>query len=226
MTILLVNYRYRFLTFFVGFLAILVAVKKYRAMLLKIFIPMFLFISAFYLFISAFFGRTSLLDRFLLSNYENDVDSLRRRVVMLGQAWEVFTQFPIFGVGTGNYKDNVQVTYERFGGRVYEPFYKILQNVYAYPHNWFVLVLAENGLVGFLILMWVLYSFFSIDAWLYKNLKNEKHLIFITLSIISWLYVFANLFTMMHNSLPMVIIFWAFRGMIERIYYEKKYING
>jgi len=218
--VLLVNYRYRFLTFLFGAGGMIGLLKKGKKKIILTMSMLFTTIFCLYLVISIALGRTTLIDRFLLKSYRDDVDSLRRRIVMIGQAWELFTEHPVFGVGVGNYRDNVQVTYERFGGRTYEPYYKILQNVYAYPHNWYLLVLAENGIVGFLILMWLLFSFLKIDLFLYKRLTDKKLLVFLSFALISYCYLFANLFTMMHNSLPMVIIFWACRGMIERIYYE------
>ena len=222
MAIFLTNYRYRFLTFIVAIAAFIFFLKdKSKKIFFKFFTIAFTAIFGFYLLVMAFLGGQYIVNRFLLQNYENDVDSLRRRGVMMSQAWNLFLKFPVFGVGVGNYKDNVDVVYERFGGRVYEPFYKILQNVYAYPHNWFLLVLAENGIVGFFILLWLLYVFLKSDIFLYKRLKEKQFLMFLTISATSWLYVFANLFTPLHNSLPMVIFFWTFRGMIERIYYNE-----
>jgi O-antigen ligase len=81
-------------------------------------------------------------------------------------------------------------------------------------------VLAENGLVGFFALLYLLYFFAKTDIYLYKKLKGDSHSIFLTFSIISWLYVFANQFTPLSNSQPMVIFFWVFRGMIDRIYFD------
>jgi len=160
-----------------------------------------------------------------MKDYSEDVVSVERRFVMYEQAIDIFIQHPILGVGLGNYKDNVQIVYSRYGGRVYEPNYKILQNVYAYPHNWYLTVLAENGAVGFLILTWVLATFLQMDLRLARKLKDDELIIFATISSISWLYLFANLFTMMHVSLPMVIIFWSMRGFIERMYQNKKLIK-
>lgn len=218
--ILLVNYRYRFLTYILGFVAVSLFTKQFAPLIRKTTISLLIILSAIYFSLSLAYFRSTILDRFLIRNYADDQVSIDRRIVMYKQALELFIEKPILGVGLGNYKDNVQIVYSRFGGRTYEPYYKILQNVYAYPHNWFLTVLAENGIVGFAVLMWLLYMFFTMDLRLYRKLTGDSLLTFVIISAIGWLFVFANLFTMMHVSLPMVIVFWACRGMIERIYLD------
>ncbi|MFZ2024774.1 MAG: O-antigen ligase family protein [Microgenomates group bacterium] len=220
-SVYLTMYRYRFLTFVVGTFAYLSSIfslvsKKMIAYAAGFFILLF----GVYMIIAVSLGKTTIIDRFLLEDKKADYDSIRRRFVMIGQAWELFTEYPIFGVGVGNYKDNVQVTYTTFGGRTYEPYYKVLQNVYAYPHNWFMQVLAENGIVGFIVLMYLLYTFGRIDLRLMQKLKGNRKLLFLAFSVSSWLYVFANQFTPLNNSQPMVIFFWLFRGIIERTYQQ------
>lgn len=194
--------------------------KKYRKKILLLCAGTLGVIFFVYMGISFIFSRNTIIDRFLMKSQADDVTSVERRFVMYRQAIEVFLNSPVIGVGTGNYKDNVQIVYSNFGGRTYEPYYKILQNVYAYPHNWFLTVLAENGIIGILALLWLLLTFFEEDLSLQRKLAGNKLLIFTTFSSISWLFVFANLFTMMHVSLPMVIIFWSMRGFIEKIYTE------
>lgn len=218
--ILLVNYRYRFLTYMLGLVSISLFTKTMAKAIRQHTVILLVVLSTLYFGYSMAFFRSTILDRFLVKNYAEDQVSIDRRLVMYQQAWELFQERPILGVGLGNYKDNVQIVYSRFGGRTYEPYYKILQNVYAYPHNWFLTVLAENGIVGFIVLMWMLGMFFIMDIKLYRRLAGDRLLAFMIISTIGWLYVFANLFTMMHVSLPMVIVFWACRGMIERIYHE------
>jgi len=219
LAVFLTNYRYRFLTFLAGSATQMFYVSvKERKWLIRL--ATILFVGAFgvYVAFSLATDRNSLVDRFLLTNYQNDVDSLNRRVVLAGQAIDLFRQYPLLGVGLGNYKDNVQVVYESFGGRFYEPDFKILENVYAYPHNWFLQVLAENGIVGFAILLYLLFTFYKTDRELYRRLKGDGRYVFIPFSVASWLFVFANQFTPLQNSEQMVMFFWLFRGIIERMY--------
>ncbi len=216
--IVLVNYRYRFLTYLMGFVLMYNYMKPYRQKIRTIVLTTLGVIFACYLVISIASSKSTIIDRFLMKNYAEDVTSVDRRFVMYRQALDLFMQSPILGVGTGNYKDNVQIVYSLFGGRTYEPYYKILQNVYAYPHNWYLTLLAENGLIGITIFSWMVYSFVTVDIRLWKSLTGNSLLIFSTTSSVTWLFMFANLFTHMHVSLPMVIIFWAFRGMIEKMY--------
>jgi O-antigen ligase len=226
-SVYLTMYRYRFLTFVVGAFAYLSAIFSLVGKKMIMYTAGFLvMLFGMYMIIAVSFGKTTIIDRFLLEDKQADYDSIRRRFVMIGQAWELFMEYPVFGVGIGNYKDNVQVTYTTFGGRTYEPYYKVLQNVYAYPHNWFMQVLAENGIVGFIVLMYLLYTFASIDLRLMQKLKGNRKLLFFAFSVSSWLYVFANQFTPLNNSQPMVIFFWLFRGIIERTHFDsikKKY---
>jgi len=216
--ILLVNYRYRFLTYMLGLTSISLFTKQFSPAIRRATIGLLFVLGAGYFMLSFMFSRSTILDRFLVRNYAEDQVSIDRRFVMYEQAWELFLEKPVLGVGLGNYKDNVQIVYSRFGGRTYEPYYKILQNVYAYPHNWFLTVLAENGVIGFSVLMWMLYMFFVMDVRLFLKLTGDRLVLFVVLSTVGWLFVFANMFTMMHVSLATVIVFWACRGMIERIY--------
>jgi O-antigen ligase len=150
----LTHYRYRFLTYVTGVCSyLLISRKSIRLKTILVISGLLLSIFTIYMVVNISLGKPTIIDRFMLQDRVGDYDSLRRRFVMFNQAWELFIQHPILGVGIGNYKDNVQVTYAMFGGRYYEPYYKILQNVYAYPHNWFIQVLAENGIVGFTILL-------------------------------------------------------------------------
>jgi O-antigen ligase len=220
--IVLVNYRYRFLTYISGFITMFMMLKAYRKQIAILCIGTLLAVFSLYLGASFMFSRSTIIDRFLMKSYADDVTSVERRFVMYRQAIDVFFSAPLLGVGTGNYKDNVQIVYSDFGGRTYEPFYKILQNVYAYPHNWFLTILAENGIVGLLALSWLLLTFIEIDVALARKLHENQLLIFAAYSSISWLYVFANMFTMMHVSLPMVIVFWSMRGFIERMYQDTR----
>lgn len=215
--ILLVNYRYRFLTFAIGLACIIFFGGKYARFIRRAVVWTVALTGVLYVGISVVLSRPTIVDRFLIRDYAEDWVSIDRRFVMYRQAWDLFLQAPFLGVGLGNYKDNVQIVYSRYGGRSYEPYYKILQNVYAYPHNWFLTVLAENGVIGFFILIVLLYVFLKTDIRVYRRLRGDQRTVLVITSAISWLYVFANMFTMMHVALPVVIAFWSTRGMVDRM---------
>lgn len=78
------------------------------------------------------------------SSIEHDSSILKRRL-LLSASWRMFEDHPLFGVGAGNfarhfnhYRDEVG-----FAGRLYEE-----RGARHFPHNFYMEVAAENGLVG------------------------------------------------------------------------------
>lgn len=69
--------------------------------------------------------------------------STERRVETVGLGWEIFLEYPIFGVGLGNFREVARQVYN-------DPFYRP-------PHNSYIWALSECGIFCFLLFL-VLYG--------------------------------------------------------------------
>jgi O-antigen ligase len=70
--------------------------------------------------------------------------STERRVETVGLGWDIFLEYPIFGVGLGNFREVARQVYN-------DPFYRP-------PHNSYIWALSETGIFCFalyLALFWV-----------------------------------------------------------------------
>lgn len=65
-----------------------------------------------------------------------NVDSTKRRYLLAKAAWEMFLEYPLFGVGVGNYY---------YECRRYEAIYA------GRAHNMYLEIMAETGIVGFFL---------------------------------------------------------------------------
>lgn len=70
--------------------------------------------------------------------------STERRVETVGLGWDIFLEYPIFGIGLGNFREVARQVYN-------DPFYRP-------PHNSYIWALSEGGIfcfLLFLLLYWV-----------------------------------------------------------------------
>lgn len=94
--------------------------------------------------------------------------SLIERKNSENDAKEIIKAHPLFGVGLGNYTKAIQEKYQNMPGWFYQP-----------AHNWYLLVLTELGLVGFLLLIFLLVS-------LLRKVKGIAWALILPLLIISF----------------------------------------
>lgn len=84
-----------------------------------------------------------------VTDYENHLDGgVSERILMAGHAWHLFQQAPVFGLGTGDYKN------------AYEARHKLLTpqwRIYSHPHNQFLYTATITGIVGLVVLLLVYY---------------------------------------------------------------------
>lgn len=106
-------------------------IKRYFIMVFLILIG-FIFVRYIVLNI---FDINTLLDRFLISNSEEDYGA-NSRIVLFSVAWEFFKDAPLFGNGFGSFS----LLYTGFQSA-------------DYPHNIFLEALSELGIIGFILLL-------------------------------------------------------------------------
>lgn len=80
----------------------------------------------------------------------NEISSTVERISGLAEAWSLFQQHPILGVGAGNYTAAAYTLNPNLPGWEYQP-----------VHNVFMLILTELGIVGVLILFCVITSYIN-----------------------------------------------------------------
>jgi len=198
----------------VGFIVMLVVVAilvlAYRKSL-KLAIPLPVILTAIVLFVVCIIGcfSTKHIRERLYSVVNPEGGTVQTRIVYMQTAWNMFTDRPITGVGIGNLK----LMFPQ-----YRPYSLVKeQNIplnrgynAAYPHNIFLQVAAETGVLGlvpFLFLLVVFYiAGFSLlrgapwEAWLGIGLLGS-----VTAYIVSNLLAFDNYATSM--------LFWTSLGL-------------
>ncbi len=105
---------------------------------------------------AAFVTSSSIRDRVMLGvseaqNYSSDVNetSLGRRMVMYETTWEMIRQNPVLGVGTGGFENQFSaIAAKKYTGWRAMPFHD--------PHNQYLFVWSENGLIGLGIFFFLL----------------------------------------------------------------------
>lgn len=92
-----------------------------------------------------------------VANYEADFNanrqtsSLVERIQLWNKTGELVAENPVLGVGTGNWQYN----YSKFGVNDIEKA-RYFNTFFKRPHNDFLWILSENGLVGFLLILFLL----------------------------------------------------------------------
>lgn len=78
---------------------------------------------------------------------ENRDYSDRFRLAVYHSSWNMFKESPLIGVGYGTY-----------GNRI-SNYFSFIKGYKPAPHNTFVQILAEEGIIGLLAFLWLLYAF-------------------------------------------------------------------
>jgi O-antigen ligase len=107
-----------------------------------------------------------------ISDYETD-ESVAVRFQLWRAAVDMVADYPVFGVGTGNFPNAYGGTYRD----------KDSANLYWSPHNVFIQILTEMGLVGFSIYILFIASIFWINGKsrkLLSGLPGHKTLVYLS----------------------------------------------
>ena len=111
---------------------------------------------------------------------DNNID---QRVILVRSAWEIFSDYPIIGIGLGGFSE--------FFMRYFS-----FQNKALVTHNIFFNSLAETGLLGILSLLLIYFAFFQmlIRAKIKASLPSERQLIdFVLMLLIGFNVINASL---------------------------------
>lgn len=153
LSFILSNFRGLTLCFFIGIFAIGYYLYTQRIVLIKKMLPVFFAVCAAtsvgIVLASAVF-QYSLIDRFLFKEEDRDIKSTMGRIDLYEQAISTFFASPFIGIGTGNYRYNVDrirvVSYYNIIDG--ETGVKENEKASVSSHNDVLTILAETGLLG------------------------------------------------------------------------------
>jgi probable O-glycosylation ligase (exosortase A-associated) len=133
---------------FVGLVATLIYILyKEKKLLVGLFVLAILAGPAIFLVSDDYKDRIS-----SIGEYETD-ESVGIRFKLWTAAVYMIADYPIFGVGTGNFPNAYGSTYRAKGSR----------SLYWSPHNVFIQIITEMGIVGFTIYLLFLYAIFRVN---------------------------------------------------------------
>jgi O-antigen ligase len=139
------------------------------------------------------------------------VDSVKVRFQMAASALNIFKDYPILGVGPGNYGGLMQDYYpdQAKGARKH-----------LHAHNTYLEVLAEMGILGLLSLLWILALFFRQG---YRAIKKEPNAYNVSFMIM-FLAIFVSEFFMsvILVGIAAPVIFWLLLGAGTQVFKAKK----
>jgi len=112
--------------------------------------------------ISANFAPRSIIDRFMFSNEQEDIVSIKSRTIQALDAWQL-GQYSILGVGLGNYYDHLQHQQNQSLSLQKSNTNNGFASGNEFPHNLFALWFSETSYIGLLLLMIMLSIFAKND---------------------------------------------------------------
>ncbi|MDF9298572.1 O-antigen ligase family protein [Geobacillus stearothermophilus] len=143
---------------------------------------------------------------------------INRAFYLWPRAVYLFLNSPLFGTGFGSYND---IPYNLQGFKFF--YYLNRPNIYIYSdghaHHTFLHILAETGIVGFILLLYLLkqiYSFILIIE--EQSIKNGLHLAF-------WVAIISSLTEHRLFTPSQMLPFFIILGIVFSDYRAKYYIN-
>jgi O-antigen ligase len=109
------------------------------------------------------------VQRFLTTKLSDD--SLVQRQELIIQSWNMFWRSPVLGVGINNFFNNLNVGISNENNFLLQP-----------VHNIFLLILAETGIIGFCLMIFVFIKSIFIVC---KKKQNKKYLLLAIIAVIS-----------------------------------------
>jgi len=147
--------------------------------------------------------RNTLLTRNPMSYIQNPVE--KNRIGSYLTVSKIVTDFPLFGIGTANFRIR-RFEYDEF------------QTVIEGPDNLYLMILAENGIIGFAAFVILLYTIFNK---INKRLEETKskiirgHLEIYKLIFIAFMINFF-FFDALYHPVPR-IMFWSILGIMSSL---------
>lgn len=203
LTNVLSNYRSHIFSGIIGILLLLKINKTWY--LFRNLLLMF----TFTIFLTTLLLPTNLIKRLMLSDKE-DLSNIQSRLHNFSLAVQIFKNYPILGTGAGNLQDFVGMETVKITTKG-EAF---IYQAYQHPHNYYALVLAENGLAGFFSFTLMIFYFIWSDLKIVHKKQSNRQII--NLIVSSWIFLIGS--ALDWYPAHMTIFFFLTRGMIAGNY--------
>jgi O-antigen ligase len=142
----------------------------------------------------------------IFSNEDADSNAFTARLFYFKDALNTFIERPIFGFGGGSYQFALRMNKQ-------DPNY----GSFADPHNWFLRMLVENGILATIIFIGFLFSlFWGIGKSILRTEKTDKKTNWLNMVIFIGLlsYLLHGLMDMDWNYPVLLLIFFSFAGAL------------
>ncbi|WP_416678560.1 O-antigen ligase family protein [Candidatus Pseudothioglobus sp. Uisw_016] len=126
--------------------------SQIKAIIISLLLTIFITISA-YSFSDIFKSRIDATVNSVMNYEENKLTSIGYRLTFLINSFELVKRNPIIGVGTGDFPDE----YEKFNSINSPDIPSTVQ-----PHNMYMLILTQLGVIGLASLFWIFFTQFKI----------------------------------------------------------------
>lgn len=193
--------------------------KKY------IFLISFLILIIFFIY-QVFFDKSLLFNRFLIFTNEEAYISLISRIDMWKNALQIGLSSPIFGIGLGNYSlyQGTELNKVKFSPN-YQFFKNATLQLFDDPHNFFLSIFSQTGLIGFVSIILIMFFFLKQDLpYIYmilrkkNNLSNDNDMFFLKIGlIISFWLLFIYLLFHPFNTIKSFFYFSFLRLLIAKL---------
>ena len=134
-------------------------------------------------------------------NYDanSDLDtSIGLRINFFLNSWEIFNSSPLFGVGTGDFPDEYKKINAINTPNATET---------SQPHNMYMLILTQLGLIGLISFLWIFYLQFKI-AWASDNQSTRN--IGIAIPLLFLTIMWSDSYLLGHYTSNLFILFSSF----------------
>ena len=146
----------------------------------------------------------------LLEDKAEDVRTISSRITRGEKSIEIGLSSPIFGVGLGNYYDNLDFPMQKVFSR-FKSINKEFELAAFYPHNIFFRTFAETGFLGLISLMMLFAYFIKKDVALLIGNKDLPKAF-----VVAFWILFIHAFFNPSSTVKFQSFFWLIRILIER----------
>ncbi len=200
------NIRSSVLVFGLGLLGSLISYRKIALQKIILSIGFLLLISYFTNSLLVNFVGFSFYDRLTFQNQAEDVDTISQRGQQIEQSIAM-ANTSIFGVGLGNYYDNVSMP--KIIIAYSESRRTEIRNAREYVHNIFGTLAAESGYVSLAVFIVIMLLFVKQDILTFKGKKTQNKAFVIAFwALFSWGLVNPPV------SGTYQVLFWGIRGLL------------
>jgi len=145
---------------------------------------------------SPMFKSKVVMSKETIKNIENnELSSIGKRIIMAENSFQIFLDNPIIGTGIGDFShDYENILNER---KIQNQSLEVLNKTTKNPHNMYLLLAAELGLLGLFFIFYLFYQHFSVAQ---KSSNNVNKDILIAIGVAYLFLNFSDSYLLGHHS--------------------------